>query len=517
MTVDVLKRDVTPASVDDVRRRRWGVAAPVARETNEDASATPRARGFANAAAAVEDPGEVDVAAGASLWATSSWFGAAGARVDAVAANASSVAYGDDANDGRRAPGGATCQNRFIEGRGARDPFSPASERATLAVGAARTRDDARERAGETSSERWEITRWGETGGGAAGGRARGATAKTFRAFAGGAARRLAANAPVGGTFEFDEARKRWVIVREGEAREVVAPSTGEERAPEDAMDVETEVRADAVSTHDADVVDVDDEGREMREKAREERVRRYQPSYDASSARYESAMRRRRDADADETIRRAASAPASVAFDAVARRDGEAVAPTSRERSRWASLACGDGTKVWIEIDPEVDHDAQLASWMRGDAPWPVVRTLDLGRDRVSRGIPVDAPGPVCEDADVLARVRAELERRHEANAANAANAPSPSGPRARAVDPSDPDAAKHANIIDTLVRATTTTTTAAASATGDDAETLLSAREQRALKDALKAAIREKYEAFAERDRLRAKLLELGHAVDA
>lgn len=503
--------DVTPASVDDVRRRRWGVAAPVARETNEDATmaaTTQRARGFANAAAAVEDPGEVDVAAGASLWATSSWFGAAGARVDAVVANASSVAYGTDANDARRAPGGATCQNRFIEGRGARDPFSPASESATLAVSAARTRGDARERGGETSSERWEITRWGETGAGAVGGDARGATAKTFRAFAGGAARRLAANAPVGGTFEFDEARKRWVIVREGEAREVVAPSTVEERKSEDAMDVETEVRAD--------VVDVDDEGREMREKAREERVRRYQPSYDASSAQFESAMRRRRDADVgDSTIRRAASAPANVAFDAVAaRRDGDALAPTSRERSRWASLACGDGTKVWIEIDPEVDHDAQLASWMRGDVPWPVVRTLDLGRDRVSRGIPVDAPGPVCEDADVLARVRAELERRHEANAASA---PTTSGPRARAVDPSDPDAAKHANIIDTLVRATTTSTTTATSATDDDAETLLSAREQRALKDALKAAIREKYEAFAERDRLRAKLLELGHTVDA
>ena len=511
MTVDVLRRDVTPASVDDVRRRRWGVAAPVARETTEDASSTTRARGFANAAAAVEDPGEVDVAAGASLWATSSWFGAAGARVDAVVANASSVAYGADGNDARRAPGGATCQNRFIEGRGARDPFSPASERATLAVGAAQTRDDARARAGETSSERWEITRWGETGG-AACGDARGATARTFRAFAGGAARRLAANAPVGGTFEFDEARKRWVIVREGEAREVVAPSTVDERESEDAMDVESEVRADALSTRDAGVVDVDDEGREMREKAREERVRLYQPSYDASSARYESAMRRRRDADAGETIRRAASAPANVAFDAVARREGEALAPTSRECSRWSSLACRDGTKVWIEIDPEVDHDAQLASWMRGDVPWPVVRTLDLGRDRVSRGIPVDAPGPVCEDADVLARVRAELERRHEANAASA---PSTSGPRARAVDPSDPDAAKHANIIDTLVRATTTTSNE--SATDGDTETLLSAREQRALKDALKAAIREKYEAFAECDRLRAKLLELGHAVDA
>ena len=510
MTVDV---DVTPArasrDADAVRRRRWGAAPAVRRDDVVDASDRARdddGRAFRNAAAPVEDPGECERAA-SSLWGASSWFSG---RVDARAreANAASAAYGEgwagDASE--RAPGGATCQNRFIEGRGARDPFAPASRAGT------RLDESSAGRARE-GGDGWKITRWDATmvraGEGEGGSRKPG-----YRAFAGGEARRLAER-PTGATFEFDSARQCWLLIRDGESREVERPpramdspsvvSSGDDECSTDAMDattVDVDAFAESGDKEAFDVDDDDDEIREMREKTREERIRRYQPSYDDCAARFVDRERERRDRfeASRRTLAERRAAPRTTPTKRRSEDLGDGI--DASQQSTWIPLTCDCGVKVWIEASPAIDPSAQLASWVNGDVPWPVVRTLDLGRDRASRGIPRNAPGPVCVDPAALAAVEAELRRRHDENVEQASQS---KRPNARAVDPTHPDAVKHASIIDTLVRETT-------KSSPSDVDASLSIHEQRALRSKLEATIREKHAALAECERLRDLLRRAG-----
>ena len=139
--------------------------------------------------------------------------------------------------------------------------------------------------------------------------RARGGSRKPgYRAFAGGEARRLAER-PTGATFEFDSARQCWLLIRDGESREVERPpramdspsavSSGDDECSTDAMDattVDVDAFAESGDKEAFDVDDDDDEIREMREKTREERIRRYQPSYDDCAARFVDRERERRD-----------------------------------------------------------------------------------------------------------------------------------------------------------------------------------------------------------------------------
>ena len=97
-------------------------------------------------------------------------------------ANAASVGYGEREADGGAggAPGGATCQNRFIEGRGARDPFAPAN--------GAGTRLDESRGGRESDGDGGKITRWDTTMVPAGEGRGVDAVGRKpgYRAFAGG-------------------------------------------------------------------------------------------------------------------------------------------------------------------------------------------------------------------------------------------------------------------------------------------------------------------------------------------
>ena len=509
MTVDV---DVTTARATrdacDPRRRRWGAAPAIGRDvvtTPADGAHDDDRRAFRNGASAVEDPGECERAA-STLWGSSSWFSG---DVDASAreANAASVGYGEREADGGAggAPGGATCQNRFIEGRGARDPFAPAS--------GAGTRLDESRGGRESDGDGWKITRWDTTMVPAGEGRGVDAVGRKpgYRAFAGGEARRLAER-PTGATFEFDSARQCWLLIRDGESRELERPSramdspsavsSGDDECSTDAMDATT-VDVDAFAEggdNEAFDVDDDDEGREMREKTREERIRRYQPSYDECAARFVDRERERR--DRFEASRRTLAERRAAPRTTPTKRRSEDVGVDASQQSTWIPLTCDCGVKVWIEASPTIDPSAQLASWVNGDVPWPVVRTLDLGRDRASRGIPRNAPGPVCVDAAALAAVEAELRRRHDENVEHAARS---KRPNARAVDPTDPDAVKHASIIDTLVRETT-------KSSPNDVDASLSIHEQRALRSKLESTIREKHAALAECERLRELLRSAG-----
>jgi len=509
-------------AANDVRRRRWGTV-----EKDINAPGT-----FSNDAGAVEDPGEVDGRA-SSLWSSSSWFassagaGASSSTFGAVTANAESVGYGDKGGAASvRAPGGATCQNRFIVGRGARDPFAPASEDASASGKAL----DCKLRGKENDNDAWVITRWDTTcvPGGVDDRREgeRGASGRksSFRAFEGCVPRRIVgADAADGATFEFDAATKEWVVVREGgRVRETVV--AGEAAEP---CDGHADL-ASAQTTEDVDAMDADAPesalvDHEMLETVRQERLRRYQTSHEESSARFaleESARRRR---SRSEIVRDAPiRSPPTCTPNAKEPRVVEECERESAPATRWVPLSCENRCKVWIETAVNVDIDEQLASWVSGESPWPrVVDSLDLGRDRAARGIPRDAPGPVTACDDILSVVRAELSRVHADRAAVAppSTSAAAAAPRARAADPTDRAAVDAANVVDAVVRAATATNASSSNVqpTGaTDERPPLTPKERVALEDALRRAIRDKHAALESLDRARARLLAAGLPID-
>ncbi|OUS46827.1 hypothetical protein BE221DRAFT_8493 [Ostreococcus tauri] len=302
--------------VDAVRRRRWGVAAPVA---SSDATATAH-RGFVNHAEAVEDPGEC--ARGGRRGVLARWTGGGGGD-------------GGDDDARARAPGGATCHNRFIHGRGARDPFAPASASARLM---------------ETSGT-------GDADGAGAGERVGGAGEAREAPFArAGRGRRLVEGVDCtrAVTYAYDRGRGMWT------ARGA-----------------------------DGDAADV---------------------GFVASSRRHVHVVNDSYDAHA------------STSLD---QRSMDKEMEDSEEESTstiWIPVAREDGARFWIEAAADVSPTEQLASWCRGDVPWPTARALDLGKDRT--GLPRGAPGPAIEDADAIASIQLHLRRLHEENVRAAATA---------------------------------------------------------------------------------------------
>jgi hypothetical protein len=510
---------MTRDAANDVRRRRWGTV-----EKELKAPGT-----FSNDAGAVEDPGEVDGRA-SSLWATSSWFassagaGASSSAFGAVAANAESVGYGGEDGVGSvRAPGGATCQNRFIVGRGARDPFAPASEDASASGKAL----DCKLRGKENENDAWVITRWDTTL--VPGGvdtrrdseRAASERRSSFRAFEGCAPRRIvAADAADGATFEFDTATKEWIVVREGgRVRETVVADEATESGgdPADLKNAQTIEDVDAMEADAPEPAPVD---HEMLETVRQERLRRYQTSHEESSVRFVLEERARLRRSRSEILRDAPIRPSSSFMpNAKEPRVVEECERGTAPATRWVPLSCESGLKVWIETAVNVDIDEQLASWISGESPWPrVVDSLDLGRNRAARGIPRDAPGPVTARDDVLSVVRAEISRVHAERTAVAPLSTS-AAPRARAADPTDRDAVDAANVVDAVVRAATATKPSSQndqSTVVNDARPPLTPKERSALEDALRRAIRDKHAALESLARARARLVAAGLPID-
>lgn len=519
---------MTCDAANDVRRRRWGAV-----EKDINAPGT-----FSNDAGAVEDPGEVDGRA-SSLWASSSWFAssanagaASSSAFSAVTANAESVGYGDkDGGATVRAPGGATCQNRFIVGRGARDPFAPASEDASASGKAL----DCKLRGKENDNDAWVITRWDTTlvPGGVDDTRedARAASGRrsSFRAFEGCASRRIVgADAADGATFEFDAATKEWVVVREGgRVRETVVAGKAAEPCDGHAGLASAQTAAEDVDAMDSDAPEPEPVDHEMLETVRQERLRRYQTSHEESSARFALEERARRRRSRSEIVRDAPIRPPLSVSQMPNAKEPRVIEECERENApttRWVPLSCENGCKVWIETAANVDIDEQLASWVSGESPWPrVVDSLDLGRDRAARGIPRDAPGPVTARDDILSVVRAELSRVHAERTAVAppsTSADAADAPRARAADPTDRAAVDAANVVDAVVRAATATNTSsspnAQSAGSTDERPPLTPKERVALEDALRRAIRDKHAALESLDRARARLLAAGLPID-
>jgi hypothetical protein len=519
---------MTCDAANDVRRRRWGAV-----EKDINAPGT-----FSNDAGAVEDPGEVDGRA-SSLWASSSWFAssasagaASSSAFSAVTANAESVGYGDkDGGATVRAPGGATCQNRFIVGRGARDPFAPASEDASASGKAL----DCKLRGKENDNDAWVITRWDTTlvPGGVDDTRedARAASGRrsSFRAFEGCAPRRIVgADAADGATFEFDAATKEWVVVREGgRVRETVVAGEAAEPCDGHADLASAQTAAEDVDAMDADAPEPAPVDHEMLETVRQERLRRYQTSHEESSARFALEERARRRRSRSEIVRDAPIRPPLSVSQMPNAKEPRVIEECERESApttRWVPLSCENGCKVWIETAVNVDIDEQLASWVSGESPWPrVVDSLDLGRDRAARGIPRDAPGPVTARDDILSVVRAELSRVHAERTAVASpstSAKAADAPRARAADPTDRAAVDAANVVDAVVRAATATNASSspnAQSTGaTDERPPLTPKERVALEDALRRAIRDKHAALESLDRARARLLAAGLPID-
>ena len=510
-------RDVDAAvDVHAVQRRRWGVADAVdgARDDGADVI-DPRL-------AAVEDPGEVERGF-SSLWSSSSWFGSGGA-FEAAPADTASVSY-DQGVDGAksageksRAIGGASCQNRFIVNRGARDPFAPASASATPDE-ADKARVDAMRR--DDAADSWKVTRWNtslvpgafdET-------RVRKAGERSYRSFERGTARRMTEERGV--KFEFDFDAKRWWIIRDGESKEL--SYTPMAVAPPRSVDVSA--LSDEIADMDASDAstdgEVDEEGREMREKAREERLRRYQPSYDASSARVVVRERERRDRYAEEPdykhdVHRSTTSTTSTSTAAAAtitrsNTASEAFDPgLPAVDAYWVPFTCSNGLTAWIELANDDDASSALTRWVNGDAPWPVIRRLDLGRDR--RGIPQNAPGPEI-DAELRALVESELRAR-AAEAETVRATPASTGPRARAVNDDSSNAPHDAqtDVVNAILRAATAPSTPASTDAVADAVS----SNEKILQSKLKECIREKHAALAEVERLRAFIVAAGLNVD-
>ena len=518
--------DVDGADARAVQRRRWGVADAIdgARASAEDVGDVVVDAKHA----AVEDPGEVERGF-SSLWSSSSWFGSGGAFA-AAPAEIASVSYdqGVDgakgASDGGqklRAIGGASCQNRFIVNRGARDPFAPASAAATpdhvdkASVDASR-RDEA---------DAWKVTRWNTSlvPGACDETPVRKAGERSYRSFERGEARRMTEERGV--KFEFDFDAKRWWIIRDGESKELSYTPSAATQAPTTgttATAIDVNALSDDVADVDMDASDastdgeVDDEGREMREKAREERLRRYQPSYDASSARVVVRERERRDRYAEEPeykhettakTKLTSMTPETKRADTTARCAASFDPGLPAIDAYWVPFTCSNGLTAWIELANDVDASSALTLWVNGDAPWPVIRRLDLGRDR--RGIPQNAPGPEI-DAELRALVKSELRARAaEAETVRASRAPLP---RARTVNADGGEANEaQTNVVNALLRAAT--------ADDDDggAENVTANAKIKVLQSKLEASIREKFSLRAEIDRLRAVIAAAGLNADA
>jgi hypothetical protein len=172
-----------------------------------------------------------------------------------------------------------------------------------------------------------------------------------------------------------------------------------------------------------------------------------------------------------------------------------------------WVPFTCSNGLTAWIELANDVDASSALTLWVNGDAPWPVIRRLDLGRDR--RGIPQNAPGPEI-DAELRALVKSELRARAaEAETVRASRAPLP---RARTVNADGGEANEaQTNVVNALLRAAT--------ADNDEggAENDTANGKIKVLQSKLEASIREKFSLRAEIDRLRAVIAAAGLNADA
>ena len=476
-----------------------------------------------------------------TLWNASAWFRADADAFDAVEANANATttttsnAKDDDEKrcEGpkRGAIGGAFCQNRFTSERGARDPFAPAS---AMTESCGKAKGDGESDGG---AEGWSVRAWNaprRERGKNDGGRDRKAGERSYRAFERGRARRMTEER--GGEFAFDFDAKRWSVVRDGasaaleiefktlEADDGAIAVVGVDVAV-DGGDGDGEGDGDARSDDSMDVhARADDEGRTMREKARRERLRRYQPSYDASSASASERERARRDRVAenvDFTRERVGDAATRGDVDAATRGDVDSAtrhigdSPSSFDSglpaidAHWVPFACSNGSTVWIELASDVDAATALPLWVAGDAPWPIIRRLDLGRDR--SGIPRNAPGREIDDPVVRAMFESELRARALEAAANDASrsvAPPTTSdvraPRARAVNPADGTNEAHANIINAVMNA------AAPQADG----TL--SRNEKVLQSALADAVREKHLLGAEVARLRRIIADAGLTAD-
>ncbi|EEH57175.1 uncharacterized protein MICPUCDRAFT_47213 [Micromonas pusilla CCMP1545] len=498
--------DVAPArdAAAAVQRRRWGVA-PAIEKDDTCADAAP--------------------AAPPSWWQNTSWFANAAADVSPVLADPAGADGGAVASTirGAAAVGGAICQNRFT-GVGQRDPIRPVAPQSVRLNGLSAVEDPGEVHGGHNASTRVH--------GGGAYVPVGGAMAHSRLSLQ---PRDLRAKGPrCADSFEAARAVSRGDTA-DGEKRDTACAVANNRAKPRYAFDFERGVwevqgapgaavlpERERAAAAAAAVPRVDDgssdeekttmtpEELALVETTRGLRLNRFGANHEASLAAAAAKRRAARNIESatlrgSASHKRAASAVplpsdrrGSDSKNSIARTDEARDSGVDTWTPAWQMLRLENGDVVFFGA-PDASP-ASVRAWLSGKTPWPEVRVMELSkRARSAQGVPRGAPGPIASSALVNA-AKEELARIAEEDDAADADAAATGEKKTVNLPPGSTASPQQANIIEQLVHATGAgkregdDVASEAPATTTTTPTTRAEKEMEALKDALRASIRER-----------------------